>query len=54
MANQEIPSTPEGSPPATIANVVASQWRKGSCENIPAPSFWVDGESWVDGEPWID
>lgn len=39
MADQTIPSTPEGSPPATIVNVVESQWRKGSCANIPvAPS----------------
>jgi hypothetical protein len=35
MANQDIPSTPEGSPASTIVNVVPEQWKKGSCTNIP-------------------
>ena len=37
MANQDIPSTPEGSPVALIVNVVAEQWKSGLCSAIPSP-----------------
>ncbi len=37
MANQDIPSTPEGSPVALIVNVVAEQWKSGLCSAIPEP-----------------